>query len=90
MEWGARGDARGAGVECWQGDGGRGGGQGGRGVAWKSSVAASSVHSTKRLTSTTVTTEPEAIASMMARDIPMLPSLKQLSMGSASACRQHE
>ena len=57
-------------------------------LAWKSDVAASRVHFTKRCTSTTVVTEPEATASMMARDMPMLPSLKQLSMGFASACMQ--
>jgi len=55
-------------------------------LAWKSDVAASRVHFTKRCTSTTVVTEPEATASMMARDMPMLPSLKQLAMGLASAC----
>jgi len=55
-------------------------------LAWKSDVAASRVHLTKRCTSTTVVTDPEATASMMARDMPMLPSLKQLSIGFASAC----
>ena len=48
-------------------------------------MAASRVHCTKRCTSTTVTTEPVAMASMMARDMPMLPSLRQLSIGLASA-----
>ena len=59
---------------------------GGSRLAWKSDVAANRVHLTKRCTSTTVVTDPEATASMMARDMPMLPSLKQLSMGFASAC----
>ena len=54
-------------------------------LAWKSSVAASRVHCTKRMTSTTVATEPDAMASMIARDMPMLPSLRQLSIGFASA-----
>ena len=58
----------------------------GRQVTWKSDVAASRVHLMKRCTSTTVVTEPEATASMMARDMPMLPAVKQLSMGIASAC----
>ena len=49
-------------------------------------MAASKVHWTKRNTSTTVTMDPDAIASMIARDIPMLPSLRQLAIGLASAC----
>ena len=36
-------------------------------------------------TSTTVVTEPDAMASMIALDMPMLPSLKQLSMVFTSA-----